>query len=44
MFRFIIGYLAGEIIMYMFVAKLSGGIAFALVYVYSAELFPTTIR
>ena len=38
------GYLAAKIFLYMFVAKLSGDIAFTLVYIYSAELFPTTVR
>ncbi|XP_078344443.1 solute carrier family 22 member 15-like [Oculina patagonica] len=38
------GYLIGKIFMYMFVANLCGDIAFAVVYVYSAELFPTTLR
>ncbi|XP_020605193.1 solute carrier family 22 member 15-like [Orbicella faveolata] len=38
------GYLAGKIFMSMFVAKLSAGIAFTLVYIYAAELFPTTLR
>ena len=44
-FRFdLTGYLAAKIFLYMFVAKLSGDIAFTLVYIYSAELFPTTVR
>ena len=30
--------------MYMFVCNLGGDIAFAVVYIYSAELFPTTVR
>ncbi|XP_020612387.1 organic cation/carnitine transporter 4-like [Orbicella faveolata] len=38
------GHLAGEVFMYLFVTKLSGDIAFTLVYIYSAELFPTAIR
>jgi len=38
------GYLAGKIFMSMFVAKLSAGIAFTLAYIYSAEVFPTTLR
>ncbi|KAJ7383547.1 hypothetical protein OS493_027210 [Desmophyllum pertusum] len=38
------GYLAGKIFMSMFVAKFSAGIAFTLVYIYAAELFPTTLR
>lgn len=38
------GYLAAKIFLYMFVAKLSGDIAFTLVYIYSAELFPTSVR
>ena len=37
-------YLIGKIFMYMFVANLGGDIAFAVVYIYSAELFPTTVR
>ncbi|XP_020605214.1 solute carrier family 22 member 16-like, partial [Orbicella faveolata] len=38
------GYLAGKIFMSMFVANFSSGIAFSLVYIYAAELFPTTLR
>ncbi|KAJ7383543.1 hypothetical protein OS493_027206 [Desmophyllum pertusum] len=38
------GYLAGKIFMSMVVAKLSIAIAFTVVYVYSAEMFPTTLR
>ena len=30
--------------MSMFVAKFAAGIAFTLVYVFSAEMFPTTLR
>ena len=37
-------YMLGKIFMYMFVANLGGDIAFAVVYIYSAELFPTTVR
>ena len=37
-------YMIGKIFMYMFVANLGGDIAFAVVYIYSAELFPTTVR
>lgn len=43
-FIFLSGYLIGKIFMYMFVANLGGDIAFAVVYIYSAELFPTTVR
>jgi len=43
-YPFLLGYLAGKIFMSMFVAKLSAGIAFTLVYIYAAELFPTTLR
>lgn len=38
------GYMAGKIFMYLCVAKFSIEIAFILVYIYSAELFPTTMR
>ncbi|KAM7440832.1 hypothetical protein ABFA07_010066 [Porites harrisoni] len=38
------GYLAGKIFMSMVVAKFSIEISFSLVYIYSAELFPTTLR
>ncbi|KAL9979764.1 hypothetical protein ACROYT_G017474 [Oculina patagonica] len=38
------GYMAGKIFMAIVVAGLSNEIAFTLVYVYSAELFPTTVR
>ncbi|XP_058972157.2 solute carrier family 22 member 15 [Pocillopora verrucosa] len=38
------GYMAGKIFMSMVVAKFNSEIAFSLVYIYSAELFPTTIR
>ncbi|KAJ7383545.1 hypothetical protein OS493_027208 [Desmophyllum pertusum] len=37
-------YLAGKIFMSMFVAKFSASVAFTLVYIYAAELFPTTLR
>ena len=38
------GYMAGKIFMSMFVARFSNEIAFSLIYIYSAELFPTTVR
>lgn len=38
------GFLAGKIFMSMVVAKLSSGVAFTLVYIYAAELFPTALR
>lgn len=38
------GYLAGKIFMSMVVAKLASVVAFTLVYIYAAELFPTTLR
>jgi len=38
------GFMAGKIFMSMVVARFSIEIAFSLVYIYSAELFPTTLR
>lgn len=38
------GYMAGKIFMSMVVARFNSEIAFSLVYIYAAELFPTTIR
>ncbi|KAL9979763.1 hypothetical protein ACROYT_G017473 [Oculina patagonica] len=38
------GYMAGKIFMSLVVAKFNSEIAFSLVYIYSAELFPTTVR
>ena len=38
------GYMAGKIFMSMVVARFNSEIAFSLVYIYSAELFPTTLR
>lgn len=38
------GYFAGKIFMSMFLAKSSAVVAFTLVYVFTAEMFPTTIR
>ena len=38
------GYMAGKIFMSMVVARFNSEIAFSLVYIYSAELFPTTVR
>lgn len=38
------GYLAGKIFMTMALAKFSSVSAFTLVYIYAAELFPTTLR
>ncbi|XP_068702932.1 solute carrier family 22 member 15-like isoform X1 [Montipora foliosa] len=37
-------YRIGKIFLYLFVANLGGDAAFLMVYVYSAELFPTTLR
>ena len=41
---YVIGFMAGKIFMSMVVARFSIEIAFSLVYIYSAELFPTTLR
>ncbi|KAK2568475.1 Solute carrier family 22 member 13 [Acropora cervicornis] len=39
-----IGYRIGKIFMYLCIAKFGGESAFIMVYVYSVELFPTTLR
>ena len=38
------GYMAGKIFMSMAVARFNSEIAFSLVYIYAAELFPTPVR
>ena len=41
---FVLGFLAAKIILSTFGAKFFSNIGFSLVYIYSAELFPTTLR
>ena len=38
------GYLIGKIFMSMVVARLAVSIAFTLIYIFTAEMFPTTLR
>lgn len=44
LFPYLTGFLAGKIFMSMVVARFSNDVAFSSVYIYSSELFPTTLR